>query len=409
MSIEIRCYSAEDELLFSYSGKKISDVKIIRQIDPSGLSLPISTADFVLLLENESEYVYSKNQRFEIYLYGNLLLYTVLKDTKKIGKNKRRFYTEDVISILENSDVEPRFAVEESYLWETKDALEGILKGSGINYQTESGWYNNYYTVGFLPKTNRKDALLHLAFVQRCFVDVSGGRTLKIKPFPQEVKVLNSSKISTDSRIEEVGGYGGYSVEYFKYEYPQNVLDSDERSTLRDTVQTGEKGDIDVYFESPVVPHSVSVTGNGSLTYTIDVYAKFTSDGTAKLTGVKYSISSALGVIGTGEKKIKGMTLVHPNNVQSILSSLYSYYKSGQKAYLKIYEGFEKRKNKYGAFKYGKKRYGYNHARQNQLNVGDKISFTLWGEEKIARIEKQTFKLTDGVIVKDTIAQILEE
>ena len=135
----------------------------------------------------------------------------------------------------------------------------------------------------------------------------------------------------------------------------------------------------------------------------------FTSDGTASVWGLQQKQSSNIKSIGSGSKIIKGMTLVNSENVDEILNRLNSHFKSGQKAHLKIYEGFEKKKNKYGAFKYGQKRYGYNHARQNQFNVGDKISFTLWGEEKIARIEKQTFKLTDGVIVKDTVAQILEE
>lgn len=411
MSIEIRCYSSQGYLLFSYGEKQISDVKIIRQVDPSGLSVPLSTADFVLLLEKQTDYVYTKDQRFEIYLDNSFVSYTVLKDVKRVDANKLRFYTETILSGL--SDLK---CIGNSFLdgkSDVTDVASRILRDSGIGYS----WVHFEKKVnGFLPTTNKIEALTHLMLIEPRFADVFSERRAIFKLFPSEIKKIDSSIISSDSYIEDVGNDVGFSLEYYSYSY--DLQGEPDVSYLRKRIyetgtttadgqtELGEIGIITIYFGVPTLGPSVS--GGTEISRNGDEYV-FESQGNAVVSAIQQKQRSNVKSIGSGSNVIKGMTLVNYENVSEILERLYSYYKSGQKAHLKIYEGFEKKKNKYGAFKYGQKRYGYNHSRQNQFNVGDKISFTLWGEEKIARIEKQTFKLTDGVIVKDTIAQILEE
>lgn len=417
MSIEIKCYSEDDEILFSYSGKQISDIKIIRQIDPSCLSIPVSTADFVLRLEKKEDYVYGKNQKFEIYLDGEFVSYTVLKDVKRIGERNFKFYTESILTKLDDLnfigyEYKPDNGILLSGL---QHAITRIFRESGVDYVFD---VEDRLIEGYLPTMSKKNALLNILAIEPRFVNVFTDRKIRFEPFSQEIKKIESKNLSLNSYEENLERDIGISAEYYSYfinvpEGETNILNLFE--LLYDTKKTksngsseaGEEGEITIYFDSPVL--SPQVRGGGKqISRDGDKYT-FSSDGTASVWGIPKTKMSNFKSIGNGERKITGIELLNFENVNTALDYWYNYFKSGQKAQLKIFEGFEKKKNKYGSFKYGQKRYGYNQSRQNKFNVGDKISFLLWGEEKIARIEKQTFKLTNGVIVKDAVAQILEE
>ena len=268
---------------------------------------------------------------------------------------------------------------------------------------------------------------MQLTFAIGAVVDTSNSDVVKVFEIPEYItQDIPLSRIMQGQSFNEEEE--ATSVEVVAHAY-RSISDTTEvynasKSGASKKNDDGSYEKIFVKFSEPM--HDLKITGNGSIVVGDDgrelrhanyavIYAY---DETCVLTGGKYEHNTItkrkdnpLVLASEVEKvvSVEDATLVSADNVDKVLEKCYNYYTKTSTVNMKIVEGKHITGGtviKYGQLKYGKFKYGtkvpIRIAYDATTNVGDKIRAEteyLGSIEGI--IEKQTFNLNGGIIVKD--------
>lgn len=389
-----------------FESKNLQNIKLIQECDPISMNISVNTADFVLNIDSDADYMFQKKQPVFIYFDGNLKSTTFVNSFKRKSKNIWSFQTEDYIGLLDEIPYTGGMFENSRAI----DVLSDIFSVARVPFYIDNTFASATIT-GHIPYTTCRDALMQVCFAIGAVVDTSNSEIINIFSLSDDIKQnIPLSRIMQGQNYNEEGTVTGVSVTYHSYKKSKDVV------TLYTADSGGVGENIFIKFSQPMYDLEISngnfALGNGGQELKNANYAIINAKEGCVLTGKKYEHSENVkkknnpdAWLGEADKiiSVESATLVSKNNIDKIIEICYNYFTNTKSVNSKIIEGkhfFEGKKygqKKYGTFKYGSDRLLYD----KQISVGDIIDVEMeYGNNYRGRVIKQTFNLNGGIIVK---------
>jgi hypothetical protein len=301
---------------------ELESLTINEGYDPSGRTLFINSADFLINTKDPLEYIFMKRQPLHIK-YDGMLMGTYYVDKSRKYAD-RRFTVEaiDKIGVLDASD----------------DFMGGIynnipfanllneITGGMFDLRIDAGLANTPVS-GWLPVMKRRTALAQAAVAAGAMIDTSRSDSVIVRPAPEAAV---SGRIINRDRVYQSGSadieFPCTGIELTEHNFTAGTA---SRELFRD-ILTGEKT---VKFSEPV--SGLTIT-NGTIVSSGANHAVIRGTGAeCTLTGRPYIDSQSSVVLksdgfieGTQEKieKIEDCWLVNKNNSHAVAQRLFRYY-----------------------------------------------------------------------------------
>lgn len=163
----------------TFDSSQLKNLETHTQVDISGLTLPGGTARFELVLEDEKQLIFQKNQTLRIFQKGSPVGFYYLDQAEKTGPGQYQVECVDGISILAASQTLGGLYSESPF----EEIAEEIIKGElpcqvapELKGVTLSGW---------IAAGTKRDALLQAAFGACALVTVDAEGTIWLKSLPK--------------------------------------------------------------------------------------------------------------------------------------------------------------------------------------------------------------------------------
>lgn len=163
----------------TFDSFQLKNLEIHTQVDVSGLTLPGGTAQFELVLEEEKQLIFQKNQVFQIFHRGNPMGLYYLDQADKIGPGQYQVECVDGISLLAASQTMGGLYRDRPFEEIVGEILQGELSfqvAPELRQITLSGW---------IGTGTKRDALLQAAFGACALVTVDEEGTVWLKNLPK--------------------------------------------------------------------------------------------------------------------------------------------------------------------------------------------------------------------------------
>lgn len=400
--IQFNCYREDGTSQFVFFGDELKNIQIEQKADPICSSIPISTASFTIV---SPKYYYTKGQRFNIQKGNSLMVDSLggfnvyVKTAKKIEKNTWQIFAEDAVSFLQE-----KMFLGGVYSGEkTQKALMGEILSTALkktDFEIVGDFSEPVY--GWIPYCTCREALKQICFASQAVVDTSYGGKLRVVKIetPQNIRSFSLGDLK---KVEDISdGNDSKSVSLYWHAFEKNV-DAPREEIAKISIFDSKTSTI--FFDKPYFDLDVGYAGE--ILESGDNYAIVERTGAVTLTGIPYSHGTGrlqktptYGEI-SGESIIQNATLVTESAAQSILDSCYNYI-NAKRLSAEVIETPSKLYTRYGEAKYGSGyKYGWDYLAfkpVRQLNI---YSVPVYGENINGIVEKQTFKLTAGALVKN--------
>lgn len=271
----LKIFNIYDGTTRNFYKEEIENLEIIEQVNPSNKELSINEATTVILPQNTKGVQFQRTLPLNIYkngvLFGRFFINTSKSNTYK---TVFKINAEDYINILEDQVyMGERYA---NTLVST--VISNILGDIPYDLDSELGEKRIY---GFLPITDKRDALKQIAFAIDALIDTSRSDVIKIKPLPTTVSAtIGKDKIVSISRIEK----------NITTEYDLEVTDLSEITSTRDVIFNDTiTEDTTIIFNTQY--SQLQITGGTIVSSNIN-YAIISGNGTVTLTGIPFNFVS---------------------------------------------------------------------------------------------------------------------
>lgn len=393
----------------TFTGNELKGIKLIQEIDPISSEISINTADFTVFNNSNKELSFVNKQPISIYFNGELKSTVFINNSVRKTKKDWKIQCEDYIGILDG-------IYYYGGIYNNVSAgliISDIFSTANIPYSIEEGLSSTPIS-GYIPYTTCREALKQVAFAIQAVVDTSNSDMVKIFSLGNEIQqTIPLDRILQGQNFPEGDVVTGVEITAHTYKA------IDEESDVYEASESGIGNNIFVVFSEPM--HTLSII-NGEILESGANYAKINAYSGCILSGKKYQHTMSIRtldnpyVIASEVKKrasIAGATLISENNIDNVLNKCYNYIVNTKEVRFKAVEG--KHVTIERAFKYGEKKYGdFKYAkeilkivtRDLPINVGDMLNVeTKYMGNIVGRNIRQSFSLSDGIIVKDIIVK----
>lgn len=331
---------------------ELRSVKIIQEIDPISLSIPINTCDFTLDSKTDMEYSFQKKQELTISFNNKLIAASFVKQSKHPGKRLWDIQSEDYVGIMENITYNGGlFSDVDCY-----ELLDEILTAAKIPHTIDEA-LKGVPISGHIPICKVRRAVQMICFVVGAIADTSHSSTLDIKiPTATSTQYIDKNRIRRPQNFVDSDIVTEVQLEGHSYS------PIDEEVVIFDANEATPDDNMRIEFTEPL--HSLNIV-NGEKLESGANYAVINADANCVLTGRKYKdytkTKAMLNELVSptelkNVKKITGETLVSPQNIDAILARCAAYYFNPRKTDIIIEEGYKS--VKYGEILYGEVLYG---------------------------------------------------
>lgn len=370
---------------YTFGGDELLNVSVVQSHNSISAELPISTAEITLRTDRGEELTFQDQQPITITYDGRTIATRFITDARRTAKNAWNISAEDYIGLLDGIE----FAGDIYNDVAAYDLFNQISEVSGVPFEIDAS-FHGVMLSGHIPFTTCRNALTQVAFASCAAVITADSDRVKVLPISSEVvqhipldRVLQGQATSEQSKVT------GVAVTAHTYEENR-----DELIILYDNISQG----IDPVGEGILVKFSQPI---GYLAITFGEIISRTANSAVinaregcLMAGCPYkhytkrktkSDESRVQNI----KEISGATLVSPKNLDKVLEACYNYYTKNRGVSARIFEGRDDEGNV-----------------DAPSSVGEIVSIeTPYSGDIVCRIEKQSFKLNSGTVVKDTTAK----
>lgn len=385
----LRVNHIEYGLKVEFGADELKSSKIIQEIDPISTSVPINPFDFVVDSKKGIEFSFQTKQPIEVIFNGDKKATTFVKSASRKSKTIWDIKSEDYIGLMDTIYFQ-------GGIYENKNAVEligEIFSVAKVPYSISSDFESSTVT-GYIPYTTCREALMQVIFAIGAVADTSNSDKVNIFALSQEkTQTIPKSRIMQGQSFEDETRVT--AVELVSHAYSE-ISDS---IVAYEAEKSGTGENIFVSFLEPL--HDLSIT-NGSIIQSNVNYAIINANVGGRLTGQKYDHTKVVHrkenplVLSTDIENvitIENATLVSDSekiessstgNVDKLLDMCYNYLVNTERTSMKIVDG------------------------RNNANtaVGDLISFeTEYLGNKSGRIIKQSFSLSGGILIKDSVVR----
>lgn len=398
-----------------FLSKNLRNVKLIQEINPISSEIAISTADFTLDIEAETDLSFQNKQPLSVYYNGQLKATTFVQNFKRKSKNIWDFQTEDYIGLMNEITFYGR-------VYDGKPAfhlLQDIFDVAKVPYDIDSRIRDLNLTVkGHLPIATCREALMQVAFAIQAVVDTSNSDKVRVYLLDDDIKQnIPLSRIMQGQNIQEQETITAIEIVSHEYIKP---LDTDDEIELYNAEKSGIGENIIIKFSEPIDMLSFRIV-NGSYNMLNNNFASINAEEGCLLVGKKYRhVTSSKtqknenipSSVNPKIVSIENATLVSSENVDKVLEKCYTYFTKTDSINMRIVDGKHVSGGeiyRYGQANYGAIKYGSKSPKiityDIPTNVGQKISTQTDYSKKIltGTIIKQTFNLNGGIIIKDSV------
>lgn len=361
-----------------FSGNELRAAKCIQEIDPISTSVPINIFDFAVDSKKNIEFSFQAKQPINLIFDGETKAVTFVKNAKRKSKTIWDINSEDYIGLMDSISFNGGIYVNKSAV----ELLGEIFAVAKVPYNIV-GEFNNIYLSGYIPYTTCRNALMQVIFAMGVVADTSNSDAVNIFSLSQYVsqeipkrRIMVGQSFADETRVT--------AVELVSHVYSEIT----ESVVAYEAENSGTGNNIFVLFNEPL--HDLAIT-NGSIVESGANYAVINANSGCQLSGNKYKHTKVIHrknnplVLSTDIEKIvsiENATLVSLGNVDSLLELCYNYIVNTEQTNMKIIDG----------------------GNEQNTTVGDLISFeTEYLGNKTGRINKQTFSLVGGILVKDSV------
>lgn len=387
----------------TFTGRDLQDARMIQEISPISLELPINTLDVRIYNDRKREFNFEEKQPMTVYFNDQLKGKMFVQSANQDAQGHWRVKAEDYIGILEDTP----FAGGIYKYKGAVDIIEDIFTVSKVPYSIDEKM-QKYWVSGYIPYTNCRAALMQVLFAIGAVADTSNSEAVEIfgvSSDPNQTvplsRIMQGQTIKSDAKVD--------AVELTAHEYTEidDVLIAYTSDTAAD--------DVFVVFKEPL--HDLTIT-NGEIVESGANHAIVNAQASCVLSGKKYRHTTTTktiyapfsSAIGMGKVvSIKNATLISKYYLDNILDLCYNYYSKQKRVYLKIAEG--RGQSTLMPVKYGDMVYGtftYGGTKDRNAAIETKVGNTIESETPSGRnikgvIERQSFKLVGGMLIKDTV------
>lgn len=367
-------------LKVEFSANELKSAKIIQEIDPISTSVPINLFDFIIDSKKDIEFSFQTKQPIEVIFNGETKALTFVKNAKRKSKTIWDIKSEDYIGLMDTIYFK-------GGIYTNKNAIElisEIFEVAKVPYSISSG-FEHISVTGYIPYTTCREALMQVIFAMGAVVDTSNSDKVNIFALSQDIsqeipkiRIMQGQSFEDETRVT--------AVELMSHTYNEIT----ESVVAYEAEKSGTGNNIFVSFTEPL--HDLTIT-NGNIIESGVNYAIIDANSGCNLSGKKFEHTKVIHrkdnplVLKTDIDNVVAIekaTLISSNNVDSILNMCYNYLVNTDKTNMKIVDG----KN------------------SKNTSVGDLISFeTEYLGNKSGRIIKQSFSLSGGILVKDSVVR----
>ena len=361
-----------------FGGNELRAAKCIQEIDPISTSVPINIFDFTVDSKKNIEFSFQAKQPINLIFNGETKAITFVKNAKRKSKTIWDINSEDYIGLMDSISFNGGIYVNKNAV----ELLDEIFTVAKVPYNI-IGTFNDISLNGYIPYTTCRNALMQVIFAMGVVADTSNSDAVNIFSLSQNVsqeipkrRIMVGQSFADETRVT--------AVELVSHVYSAIT----ESVVAYEAENSGIGNNIFVLFNEPL--HDLTIT-NGSIVESGSNYAIINANSGCKLMGNKYKHTKVIHrknnplVLSTDIEKIvsiENATLVSLENVDSLLELCYNYIVNTEQTNMKIIDG----------------------GNEKNTTVGDLISFdTEYIGKKSGRINKQTFSLVGGILVKDSV------
>lgn len=384
-------------------------VRCIQEISPISAEVSINTVDFDFETHLGENYSFRSKQPISVYFDGKLIATTFIKKAKRKSKTCWSVQSEDYIGMMDGVYFEGGVYSGKR----AKELLEEIFNAAKVPFSIEND-FDEEVLSGHIPYTTCRDALMQVAFAIQAVVDTSNSDVVKVFSLKDDLtQKIDSTRIMQGQYFSDDEIVTGVELSSHAY------LPIQDEIVCYDANESGAGDEIFVSFSQPL--HSLDIT-NGVIIRSGNNFAVINAYEQCVLKGKKYDHTvqtkrKTVEYISRSESEkivsIVDATLVSRNNVDKVLDKCYNYITKSNSTNIVIVEGKKEtagKVNKYGAVKYGSSKYGYSisgeFVQDQKTSVGDLIQYdTEYLGVMQGIIEKQTFNLNGGVVLKNSIVK----
>lgn len=361
-----------------FSGNELRTAKCIQEIDPISTSVPINIFDFKVDSKKNIEFSFQAKQPINLIFDGETKAVTFVKNAKRKSKTIWDIKSEDYIGLMDSIYFNGGIYVNKNAV----ELLDEIFTVAKVPYNIV-GEFNDISLNGYIPYTTCRNALMQVIFAMGVVADTSNSDAVNIFSLSQDVsqeipkrRIMVGQSFADEARVT--------AVELVSHVYSETA----ESVVAYEAENSGTGNNIFVLFNEPL--HDLTIT-NGSIVESGANYAVINANSGCQLSGNKYKHTKVIHrknnplVLSTDIEKIvsiENATLVSLGNVDSLFELCYNYIVNTEQTNMKIIDG----------------------GNEKNTTVGDLISFeTEYIGKKSGRINKQTFSLVSGILVKDSV------
>lgn len=375
-----RLNAIEYGIKVEFGADELKSAKIIQEIDPISTSIPISPFDFSIESKKNIEFSFQSKQPIEVYFNNVLKARTFVKNAKRKSKKTWDIKSEDYIGLLDTIYFKGGIYTNKNAI----ELLQEIFAVAKVPYNIEND-FAELTVTGYIPYTTCRNALMQVCFAISGVVATSNSDKINIIKLSEEIsKHIPSNRVMQGQSFEDETRVT--AVELTSHTYRPTT----QTTTVYEGSKSGAGNNILITFAEPL--HTLSIT-NGTIIESGVNYAIINATSSCVLMGKKYEHTMVIYrknnplVLADDIENIvaiENATLVSAVNVDNLLEMCYNYIVNTEKTTMKIIDG---RKSDFSS-------------------VGNIITYdTEYLGVKTGRIIKQSFNLSGGILVKDSIVR----
>lgn len=376
----LRMNNVDYGLKVEFKGDELIYARSIQEIDPISTSVPINTFDFSINSKKNIDFSFQTKQPIELIFNGEKKATTFVKRAKRRSRSVWEIQSEDYIGLMDSVYYSGGIYQDENAF----RLLQDIFRVAKVPY-TISSEFEDVTVSGYIPYTTCREALMQVLFAIGGVADTSNSDKVNVFSINSEVsqnieknRIMQGQTFDDNTRVT--------AVELTSHAY----LKSDDITTLYDASQSGAGENILVVFNQPIwsleFDNGIEVVEVGTNYALVNI-----ASDTAKIHGKKYIHTTTVHrkenplVLLTDVENVvsvENATLVSSNNVDNLLNLCYNFLVKTERTNMKIFDG----------------------TKQKSTKVGDFISYeTDYLGTKSGIIVKQSFSLSGGILVKDSV------
>lgn len=315
----LKLHQVQIGVVRKFNDLELTSVDAITEINQISEEISINTVDFSVTNKTDIQFMFQKKQKIQTFFDNELQATTFITEHQRTGKNTYHIESEDYINLLDT-------LTHVGGMYVDKNVEMLITEICGDIPVEVSDDVKAMKVTGWLPYASKRVNLQQVAYVTGAVVDTTKSDNVRVYlPSDSVTKTFTEAQVRSGTNVQEEPPYTHV------YLTTHNYVQTQETEEL---FKNGTGNGLKITFSEP--HHSLSIT-NGSIIENGVNYAIINANSGCVLSGKKYSditslytISDPLFATGDIENPIEitDVTLINPDNVQSVAQRVYKYYSS---------------------------------------------------------------------------------